>query len=149
MSKTAAKKSKSKAERPIHPAWKLKAASALPLSALEDTDEERARQAAIMARERQLNAQRRTAGEIGFKFSDPREDPEELQDDLDDLERRIFQLDLEIQSLRASQSMRFPSANEIADLGNAVAFLESRIASAAAANALMAAADGVMTAFSL
>jgi hypothetical protein len=133
----------------IHPAWIADSRASLPASALEDSDDERARQAIIMLLERQLNAMRRTAGEIGFKFSDPRQDPEELQDDLDKLERRIFQLGGQIENVRASQQIRFPSANEIADLGNAVAFLEARIASSAAANALMAAADNVIAAFSL
>ncbi|HEY5723447.1 MAG TPA: hypothetical protein VIT45_14115 [Allosphingosinicella sp.] len=149
---TKPKKGKGTQKRPPRlpgPMWVLGPNAVLADAGLQESPEELARQTAIQSRENQLSWMRRTAAEIGYKFGDPREDPEELQDDLDELEIRIFQVDQEIQSLRASQSMRFPSANEIANLGAAVSYLEAQIASAASANALMGAAVQVMTAFGL
>lgn len=112
-----------------------------------DTDEELKRQAALATRRNQKSAQERTAAAIGAKFADPREDPEMLQDHIDELYQNIFVLEAEIEDLEASRSMKFPSPTQVANVSSAVGLLEARIASSAAANGLMGAATAVIQAF--
>lgn len=115
---------------------------------LADTEEELRRQTAIATRRTQKSAQERAVSAIGAKFPDPREDPEELQDSIDELRRSIFVLDAEINDLVASHSMRFPTPTQVANVSTAVGVLEARIAASVAASALMSAATAIVSAWS-
>jgi hypothetical protein len=114
----------------------------------DDNGDELKRQAALASRRSQRNALERSATAVGAKMNDPREDMREIMNDLDALRQAIFLLDAEIQDLKASQSMKFPSASDIANVSAAVGVLDARVAASAAAAAIMTAASDVMDAWS-
>jgi hypothetical protein len=122
---------------------------AAPTAKLANDDQELKRQAALASRRSQKSAQEQAAAAIGAKFPDPTEDPEVLQDDVDNLRQEIFFLEGEIRDLEASKSINFPSPSEIANVSNAVGVLQARVASSAAANSIMTAATSVMSAWNL
>jgi len=115
--------------------------------ALADDEGELRRQSAIASRRSQRNSQEHAIRVIALKFADPREDPERLSDDVDDLRRAVFMLGAEIDDLQASSSMHFPSASQVANVSGAVGVLEARISATAAASAIMRAAAGVLEAW--
>jgi len=135
---------------PDSPASKTAAAPAASGDASQnESPEERARREAIDARERQVRALERAANEISSRFGMPGEDEEELQNQRGAIRRTITDLNREIEDLRASQSMNFPSPEQIATLGRAMDELEARIATNAAATAIAEAAGDVMDAFGM
>ncbi len=116
---------------------------------LPDTPAEKDRQAALLTRRTQRKADEDAARALAEKILDPKEDPELIRDEIDDLRRAIFVLDAEIDDLVASQSMAFPSASEVANVSGAAGLLEARIASSASVGAIVSAADAVMKAWPL
>jgi hypothetical protein len=114
---------------------------------LDDSEPERRRQTAIASRRSQRSSQELAIQGLARKFADPREDPEFLQDRIDDLRRQSELLGAEIDDLVASASMKFPSATEVANVSGAVGVLEARVGAAAAASAIVRAASGVLQAW--
>ncbi|MES3153930.1 hypothetical protein [Sphingomonas faeni] len=115
--------------------------------ALADDEGELRRQSAIASRRSQRNSLEHAIRAIALKFADPREDPERLRDDIDDLRRPVFMLEAEIDNLQASIPMLYPSASQVANVSGAVGVLEARIGASAAAGALMRAVAGVLEAW--
>ncbi|MEG3171157.1 hypothetical protein U1708_02915 [Sphingomonas sp. ZB1N12] len=117
--------------------------------ALADDEGELRRQSAVASRRSQRNSLEHAIRAIALKFADPREDPERLRDDVDDLRRSVFMLSAEIDDLQASTQMRYPSASQVANVSGAVGVLEARIGASAAAGAIMRATAGVLEAWPL
>lgn len=114
-----------------------------------DSDNELRRQAALAARQSQWGAQERALAAVGRKLADPREDSRELMNDIDDLRQQIFDTEAEINALKASDSIKFPSASDVANVSAAVGVLDARVAASAAASAIMAAAADLQNAWPL
>jgi BMFP domain-containing protein YqiC len=119
------------------------------MAAVEDNEQENRRQAAIAARQTQIFSLKRASAELGFRLGFGAPNETELRAAQAQIQEAVFQLDLELRDLEASQSMHFPTASELANLRAAVDALEARVASGVAANSLLEAAANVVIAFGL
>ncbi|HEU0135202.1 MAG TPA: hypothetical protein VFR28_10290 [Allosphingosinicella sp.] len=118
------------------------------LQGVTSTDDQ-ARTDAIENRKKQKDSLEEAFEALSLRVGNPGEDEEQLQNEIDRIEQKIFDVDREIQDLRASVSMKFPSGPEISALGNAIDILRARIAASAATSAIAGAAGDVMDAFGI